>query len=346
MEVGAERILVVFPSWLGDAVIAHSLLQVLKARFQDCVVDVFAASALHPLLESFPEIRACIASPFDHGKLSLFLRYEVGKRLRSNNYTRAYVIPNSIKSSLVPFFAKIPKRIGYCGELRYFLLNDLRFADKQDHVLIERFANLGFDQEKNLRVTELPWPSLKTSKDRIEQTLLKFGLNLAGKRVLAILPGPVGVNHRETKRWPPAAFAEVAKIKQQEGWEVWVLGGKEEQEIAKLIQELSADSVINLVGKTSLSEVVDLLSQVELVLANDTGLMHIASALNRKLVVIYGPTLPKVAPPLTTAAARMVSIDHQCYACGNQDRICPLGKNHCVTGITPDLVLSAINDIS
>ena len=139
------KILIVGPSWVGDMVMAQTLFQCLQQRHPGCAIDVLAPEWSRPILERMPEVRQALSFPLGHGVLELATRRTIGKSL-AGQYDQAILLPNSLKSALVPFFAGIPKRTGWKGELRYGLLNDIRTLDKERYpLMIERFMALAFE---------------------------------------------------------------------------------------------------------------------------------------------------------------------------------------------------------
>lgn len=335
-----QKILVIAPPWVGDLVMVHSLLRVLKKNNPDCSIDVFAISMLHPLLRRMAEVDNWIESPFKQGDLKLFERFQIGKNLRKCGYTHAYLIPNSFKSALIPFFAKIPVRVGWCGEWRYFLLNDLRTLSAEKlPLMVERFIALGY--KKNEPLTKpLLLPQLQVSTSKLELVLARLQIALPKKPILAICPGS---GQGSAKKWPAEYFAKLASAKKNEGWDIWILGGAAEEQATQIIQQVTDNGCLDLVGKTDLGESVDLLSLVTVVVANDSGLMHVAAALSKPLIAIYGPTPPKLAPPLTANRFKILSLCLSCSPCFKLE--CPLKHHRCMIDLTPDLVLKSIEDI-
>jgi heptosyltransferase-2 len=126
-----QRFLIVGPAWVGDMVLAQSLFKVLKQRHPDSTLDVLAPRWTLPLLERMPEVDEAIAMDIGHGELRLGERLRLGRELRARGYDRAIVLPNSLKSAIVPYAAHARVRTGFVGELRYGLLNDIRQLDKQ-----------------------------------------------------------------------------------------------------------------------------------------------------------------------------------------------------------------------
>ena len=144
------KILIVGPSWVGDMVMAQTLFQCLQQRHPGCAIDVLAPEWSRPILERMPEVRQALSFPLGHGVLELATRRKIGKSL-AGQYDQAILLPNSLKSALVPFFAGVPKRTGWKGELRYGLLNDIRTLDKERYpLMIERFMALAFEPGASL----------------------------------------------------------------------------------------------------------------------------------------------------------------------------------------------------
>ena len=136
-----NKILIVGPSWVGDMVMAQTLFKIIKQRNADVQLDVLAPASSQPLLDRMPEISQSWVSPFRHGQLRLLERYRLAKKIAEQKYDQAIVLPNSYKSALIPFFAKIPCRTSWLGEKRWGLLTDIRHLDKGQYpLMIQRFC--------------------------------------------------------------------------------------------------------------------------------------------------------------------------------------------------------------
>ena len=332
------NILIVGPSWVGDMVMAQTLFVCLKQRHPDCQIDVLAPEWSRPILERMPEVRQALSFPLGHGVLDLATRRKVAQGLRGQ-YQQAILLPNSLKSALVPFFAGIPKRTGWRGEMRFGLLNDIRKLDKQRYpLMIERFMALAFEPDAELP-RPYPHPSLRIDATSRATALARFGLNVE-QPVLALCPG---AEFGESKRWPAEHFAQVAEAKIREGWQVWLFGSKNDHEVgedirARLIPGLREEAV-NLAGETSLAEAIDLLSCAEAVVSNDSGLMHVSAALGRPLVAVYGSTSPAFTPPLSEQV-EFVRLGLECSPCF--ERTCRFGHTNCLRELDPARVIEAL----
>ncbi len=333
------RILIVGPSWVGDMVMAQTLFQCLKQRHAECQIDVLAPEWSRPILERMPEVRQALSFPLGHGVLDLATRRKIGKAL-AGQYDQAILLPNSLKSALVPFFAGIPKRTGWRGEMRFGLLNDIRKLDKARYpLMIERFMALAFEPAAELP-QPYPRPALQIDAASRTAALGKFALEL-DRPVLALCPG---AEFGEAKRWPAEHYAKVAELKIRAGWQVWIFGSKNDHPVGedirgRLIPGLR-EEVTNLAGETSLAEAIDLLSCAGAVVSNDSGLMHVAAALNRPLVAVYGSTSPQFTPPLADQV-EIVRLGLECSPCF--DRTCRFGHYDCLGQLKPRPVIEALD---
>ncbi|PPC74444.1 lipopolysaccharide heptosyltransferase II [Pokkaliibacter plantistimulans] len=338
------KILIVGPSWVGDMVMAQTLFKLLKQRDPQAEIDVLAPVWSLPLMARMAEVRYAIAMPLGHGKLDIGVRRTLGKQLAISGYDQAIVLPNSLKSALVPWFASIPRRTGWRGEMRYLLLNDIRVLDKDAFPrMIERFAALAGPAVSHAsELPELPWPELQPDLTNQHLQMQRLGLTL-DRPVLALCPG---AEFGEAKRWPESHYAEVAAHYLQQGWQVWLFGSAKDQHGAAEIIRLQAadqqDRCFNLAGQTELADAVDLLALAHAVVSNDSGLMHVAAALQRPLVAVYGSTSPMFTPPLGQQV-NIVRTGIDCSPCFQ--RSCPYGHYKCLKELPSQQVLTALAQV-
>lgn len=337
-----DNILVVGPAWVGDMVMAQSLFMCLKAEYPDCRISVLAPDWTRPLLDRMPEVERGISLQIGHGELALGQRRALGRSLRQEKFTTAIVLPNSFKSALIPFHAGIPKRVAFKGEWRNMLLSDCRKLDKEAlPLMVQRFAALAYPP--SIRAPEsIPQPRLQSDPANVAAAAQALGLELGGK-VLAICPG---AEFGEAKQWPVEHFATTCRAKLDEGWRVWIFGSEKDAEVADeilaLIPEDQRKLCSSLAGKTSLAQAIDLLSAADAVVSNDSGLMHIAAALAKPVVALYGSTSPDFTPPLAQRS-KLLYTDIECRPCFQ--RVCPLGHKKCLTELEPRLALAAIDEL-
>lgn len=345
-----QKILIIGPSWVGDMIMAQSLFILLKRTRRDCHITVLAPAWTEPLLARMPEVDESLVLPFDHGDLKLGERRRFGKSLADKGFTHAIVLPNSFKSALIPRFAGIKERIGWRGEARGLLLNDCRRLDKTKYPrMVERFAALGLSAKSRLP-ERVPDPNLLVTRPMVDKVLAKFGIETTGDwpaRLLAICPG---AEFGSSKQWPASHFIMLCTRLLADGWRVVIMGSAGDAAIAQEIYEgveqklgrSLTDRCFNLAGKTTLAEAIDIMAACALAVSNDSGLMHVAAALNLPVVALYGSTSPEFTPPLAPMA-KILTTPIECRPCF--DRECRFGHKRCMTDIEPARVLTAILDL-
>jgi heptosyltransferase-2 len=325
--------LVVAPSWVGDAVLSHPLLVRLKERDPGGRIDVLAPPWVLPVYRRMPQVDGTLAQPFGHGDLKLAERRRFARGLAK--YGRAIVLPNSWKSALIPWHAGIKRRTGYIGEMRWGLLNDARALDKVGlPLIVERYAALAQPAREAL-VRPLPAPRLSIDPAARNATLRDLGLAL-DRPVTVFAPG---AEYGPAKRWPARHFASLARQLAARGMQVWLLGSKKDMAVTAEIQALSGQACVDLAGRTSLDQAIDLMSCATRVVSNDSGLMHIAAALDRPMVALFGSSSPDFTPPLSPQA-RVIYLKLSCSPCFKRD--CPLGHTNCLVQIAPENVLTSL----
>ena len=375
-----KKILIVGPSWVGDMVMAQALFialheQALKNGHAAPVIDVLAPAWSRPLLVRMPQVRRAIEMPFQHGELNLAGRYRVGHRLRKERYDQVIVLPNSFKSALPALFVRARVRTGWRGEARGMLLNDMRILDEQAlPLMVQRFVALGLPDGADLP-HPLPRPRLVTDPDSVAAAVAALHLPLVGaypegikdppaiesrvtadrgqarshrdeqtgRPVLVICPG---AEFGDAKQWPAEHYAAVCQQQIDEGWQVWVLGSAKDSEIATSIRgrltAVGQEHCHDLTGRTSLAQAIDLMSLAAAVLSNDSGLMHVAAALGRPIVALYGSTSADFTPPLADNV-QLLAIDIDCRPCF--ERTCPLKHKRCLVDLPPQLALAALQQV-
>lgn len=329
--MSSEATLVVGPSWVGDMVMAQSLFKLLVARDPSRPVDVLAPGWSLPVVERMPEVRAGLASDTGHGELGLGKRRELGRRLK-DHYDRAIVLPRSLKSALVPWFARIETRTGFRGESRYGLINDMRPFDKGllDQT-VKRYVALGADRYEPL--PERPEPALRVSAENQAEAIDRLGL-ATDRPVVAFMPG---AEYGPAKCWPIEHFTALARSLIEDGFAIWVLGSAKDRPAGDAIAADSGAS--NVCGETSLADVIDLLGFASQAVSNDSGLMHVAAAVGTFVHAIYGSSSPRFTPPLT-ARRQIHWLELECSPCF--ERECPLSHLNCLVRIEPDAIRAAI----
>ena len=327
--------LIVGPSWVGDMVMAQALFILLKARRPGNEIDVLAPAWSLPIVARMPEVRRGIAAETGHGELALGKRRRIGYALRDEGYEQAIVLPRSLKSALIPWFARIPTRTGFRGESRYGLINDMRPFDRSllDQT-VKRYVALGLDPGEALPRT--PFPALSVDRDRQQSVMSSLGI-LTERPVIAMMPG---AEYGPAKCWPLEYFRELSALLTDAGFDVWVLGSDKDAPAGEQIA--SASAARNLCGRTSLEDVIDLLGYAEQAVSNDSGLMHVAAAVGTHVHGIYGSSSPAFTPPLTDARD-IHWLDLDCSPCF--ERTCPLGHLRCLKELDVPRVQQAVIEV-
>jgi len=285
-----------------------------------------------------PEVNQAITMPVSHGVFGWKMRKKLGYELRSEQYDQAIVLPNSWKSALIPWFANIPVRTGWRGEMRFGLLNDIRTLNKSAlPMMVQRYVALAYPASQAELAPTYPKP-LMVAKTLSDQFIFS---QEDGQKRLLLCPG---AEFGPAKQWPATHYAELANTLIQQGWQTLILGSEADNAIAnEIINKLDSESssaIINLCGKTQLSDAIDLLDTADLVVSNDSGLMHIAAALQKSLIAIYGPTSPDFTPPLSDIA-QIIQIKVDCGPCFQRE--CPEKHHRCMQDISSAQVVSLIH---
>lgn len=313
-------------------VMAQALFQLLKVQDPDTTLDVLAPAWSLPIVARMPEIRRGIAAETGHGEIGLAKRWRIARSLKRERYGRAIVLPRSFKSALIPWLAGIPRRTGFRGESRYGLINDVVAFDREvlDQT-VKRFVALGVGAGAPLRPYR--FPKLLIDAERQQQLLAGFQLE-TDRPAVAMMPG---AEYGPAKCWPLDYFAALAQRLRAAGYAVWVLGSEKDRGSGDRIA--GAGAAINLCGRTSLADVIDLLGAAQQAVSNDSGLMHIAAAVGIHVHGIYGSSSPTFTPPLTRRLD-IHYLDLECSPCFARE--CPLGHLKCLRDLRPDTVLERI----
>jgi heptosyltransferase II len=332
-HAGDDRILLIAPSWVGDAILSEPLIAALRRQGVTNAIDVVAPPWCGPVYARMRGVGRIIDAPAAHGELALRARYAFGRSLREQRYTHAYVLPNTWKSALVPYIARIPVRVGYVGEARYGLLTDARKLDRTElPQLVSRYAALG--EPLHASASAALAPRLVPNAANLDAAMRALALSRAHP-VAILCPG---AEFGPAKRWPVQHFAHLAQRLADDGHAVWLLGSPNDRAVADaLLAALPANMppVIDLTGRTDLGTAIDLMSVASLVVSNDSGLMHAAAAVNAPLVALFGSSSPAYTPP-SSPTARIAKIDIECSPCFKRE--CPLGHFRCMRELSPELV--------
>ena len=331
------RTLVISPNWIGDAVMAQPLLQLLVRQHPERAIDVLAPPAVAPVWKAMPEVDSVLETPFRHGALQLRERWRYAQVLRARGYAEAYVLPNTLKYALIPWLAGIGRRVGYKGESRYGLINAMHRDDDPPRPMVPFYAALADDPGAPLRAS-VPRPAMRVPQDTVADVSARH--QIPPDRALVVFAP--GAEFGAAKRWPARHFAALAKeiLGADPSARIALLGSPKDRQAGDDILALAQDErILNLAGATRLDEAIALIARAAAVVANDSGLLHIASALNRPVIALYGPTDPDHAPPFSDMA-RSLSLRLECSPC--RQRECPLGHHNCMEQLEAPMVWQAL----
>jgi heptosyltransferase-2 len=335
------RTLVISPNWIGDAVMSQPLLRLLKDAHPERPIDVLAPPSAAPVWRAMAEVAEVLETPFRHGALQLKERRNYARALKARGYTDSYVLPNTLKYALIPWLAGIPRRVGYKGEMRYGLVNVMHHDDRPPRPMVKFYAALAGEAGAPLRA-DVPRPAMQVGD--AEQRAARMAAQIpAGLPLFVFAPGAeFGVS----KRWPARHFAALADSVRAHDPEAHIalLGSPKDRDACDEVVALAGPGRIhNLAGATSLGQAIALIAQADGMVANDSGLLHIASALNRPVVALYGSTDPGHAPPFSDRS-ESVSLRLECSPC--KQRECPLGHHDCMEKMEAPLVWAALHRVS
>jgi heptosyltransferase-2 len=327
-------ILIVPYMWIGDFVRCHTVVKLLRERHPGCPIDMLTTSAAAPLLDYMPGVRKGIIVDLPRKRVAFEQHASLARRLRTEGYGQALVMPRTWKSALAPYLAGIPLRTGFFGEARLGLINDLRFGERKLPRMVDRCATLALGKGE-AAPTAWPLPQLSVPKSAIASWRDRLALANSSPAI-ALAPGAVG----PSKRWPAAHFAQVATALAAQGCHVWILGGVQEKEIAAEIAGADSARIRDLTGP-DLRNAILAIAAARAVVSNDSGLLHVAAALGTPAIGIFGPTSPWHWAPLNPIAAAIEPPNElACRPCHKP--VCRFGHHRCMREIEPDSVTAAI----
>jgi heptosyltransferase-2 len=329
------RSLVIAPQWIGDAVMSEPLLARLAARGE--VLTVAALPWVSPVYAAMPQVSRVIDLPFAHGRLDWAKRRDVARGMRGQ-FDVAYVLPNSLKSALIPFLARIPRRVGYQGEGRVLLLNERLPNPPGRPPMVAFYSALSKDASTSAADTPRLVFDLQTQSDAASKS------GLAPGQFFTFAPG---AEYGPAKCWPADHYAELARsLHAKHGLPIALLGSGKEAELCDRISLMAPDACRVLAGKTSLKDAMALIAASKGLVSNDSGLMHVAAAFGLPQVAVFGSTSPEHTPPLNSKAQVIWLKDElglECSPCF--ERTCRFGHTRCLVEVKPARVEAALESV-
>jgi heptosyltransferase-2 len=324
-------ILLVPYMWIGDFVRCHTVVQLLNQRFPGSPIDVLATRMVSPLVDYMPGLRKAVVADLPRRRLAMAEQRALARQLKREGYARALVMPRTWKSALAPFLAGIKHRTGFLGELRFGLINDLRWGERALPRMVDRCGMLGLAPGE-AQPADWPQPQLIVPTPEIMSWRERMGLAAERRPVVAFAPGAVG----PSKRWHD--YAELARQLTAEGVAVWILGGPDEKELAAQIAGPNHEHARDLTGP-DLRNAILALAAANAAVSNDSGLLHVAAALGTPAIGIFGPTSPWHWAPLNPMAA-VIEIEHSlpCRPCHKPT--CRMGHHLCMRDVPAERIFA------
>ena len=331
-----KRVVVRGTNWVGDSVMTVPALRALRRVLPEAKITLVVRPAAKGIFSGVKFVDDLLV----YDRRSAFSIVSQVREWRQRHFDLTIVFQNAFEAALIPFVAGVPLRLGYATESRQALLtHPLPLPDWRSSrhevfyylYLITALEQLLFGTSKICE--QDPDASLEISEARqaeAEQLLSTHGVR-EGEAVVALCPG--SINSR-AKRWPAEAYAALADRLIESGRQVLLIGSADEMDVSREVTARMKQRPIVLTGKTSLDQIVAVLSLVDLVVTNDTGPAHIAAALGRPTLVIFGPTNPLTTRPFAPEA-EILRHPPDCAPCMLRD--CPI-DHRCMTAITVDEV--------
>jgi heptosyltransferase-2 len=329
----AAPILLVPYMWIGDFVRCHTVVRVLKRQFPGRPIDVLSTAMVSPLADYMPGVRKAVVVDLPRKRLALAQHRALAQRLKVEGYGQALVMPRTWKSALAPYLAGIERRTGFAGEVRFGLLNDLRWGERALPRMIDRCVALAMPKDEPAPA-ELPHPQIEVPAGEIAAWRQRHGIADDRRPAVALAPGAVG----PSKRWTTEGFAELARRLTTEGAQVWILGGPGEKELATAISGPNQVNARDMTG-LDLRNAILALAAADVAVSNDSGLLHVAAAIGTPSIGIFGPTSPWHWAPLNPLAAVVETATAlSCRPCHKPT--CRMGHHQCMRDIAADRVVA------
>jgi heptosyltransferase-2 len=333
-----KKLLVRAPNWVGDGIMAIPALSALRAHFKDAEITLLAKPTVASIFFHHPEINRIIIyeDPGKHAGFVGFLRLAL--HLRKERFDMAVLFKNAFESALLATLSGIPYRIGYNTDSRgLFLTHPLKIESAPLH---QREAYLHIVRQMGVAVFARPPYIILTEVEIVAaRRVLESSGICAGDFVVGISPGTA---KGPAKAWLPGRFSAVAdSLVETYRAKILLLGGPNDLSAGAAVLREMKSQPINFIGKLSLREMIAVISLCDLCITNDSGPVHIASALQIPQVAIYGPRPPSLSFPGGPLDA-MVYHAVNCSPC--DFRVCPV-NHHCMTGITVEEVLEKVRKV-
>ena len=332
-----QRVVVRGTNWVGDAVMTVPALRALRRILPDAEITL----AIRPWARGIFTDQKFVDNVLVYDRHNAFSVITQIRQWKSREFDLAILFQNAFEAAVIPFFAGVPIRLGYATESRQKLLTnpvplpDWRSSEHEVFYYLYLIAALEqFLFGSNTVCEHEPDIGLELTESKGEDArklLFQSGLTNESS-IIAICPG--SINSR-AKRWPAERFAKLGDELIEQGKQVLLIGSKDEEDVTAAVTSRMRNSPVVLTGKTTLDQLIGILSISDLVVTNDTGPAHIAASLGRPTLVIFGPTNPLTTRPFSSQA-QILRHPPDCAPCMLRD--CPI-DHRCMTAITVEEVL-------
>ncbi len=336
-----KRLLIRSTNWIGDAVMTTPAVRAIRKNFPDAEISILTKPWVVPVFESSPYIDNILIYD-DSGKhKDLSGKLRLARELKQYSFDAAILLQNAFEAALITFFAGIPCRIGYNTDVRGFLLTHPVSCTSQIKKIHQTGYYLGILQGIGLKADGLDLDLVVNKKyqKRAAKILEEHGISRADRLV--------GINPSATfgpaKQWLPERYAALSdKIHEVFGARVLLFGGPGDRELGRKISKMMMCPPIDFSGKTDLGEAISLIKKCDLFITNDSGLMHVAAALDVPLIAIFGSTNPITTGP-RSQKSKIVRIPIECSPCLKPE--CPKGHLKCMSEIDVDMVFDVVKEL-
>ena len=335
-----QKILVRATNWVGDAVMTTPAIHTIRKSFPSAEITLLAKSWVASLFEASPDVDRIFIFDEKGRHAGAIGKWRLAKELQCEKFDAAILLQNAIEAALIAVFAKIPVRIGFNSDARGFLLTHSvkrqpeTFQKHQTEYYLDILRGIGLPVEN----TGLRLSVSETDIDAGKKLLEAEGVRL-DKPIVGLNPS---ATFGPAKQWPIERYADVAKrLIQNDHAKVIIFGGPSDIALGERLQNEIDEGVV-LAGKTTLMQAAAVIGLCNVFITNDSGLMHVASALQTPTVAIFGSTNPVTTGPFSDRAA-VVRTTLACSPCLKPE--CPLGHLDCMMDIQADKIYAIAKEM-
>jgi heptosyltransferase-2 len=336
-----SRLLIRSTNWIGDAVMTTPAVRTIRKGFPNAHISLLAKPWVAPVFENSEHIDRLLIYDGDNRHKGFFGKFHLATDLKGYNFDAAILLQNAFEAAFISFLAGIPLRIGYSRDARRLLLthavpctNEIKTKHQTEYYL-NILRGIGIENENRDLYLKLN----QSDRFRAEKILSERQVSLDDK-IVGINPG---ATYGPAKQWPADRYARLAdRIIAFSGARVIIFGGPGDQRLGQIISRKMQHLPVDLSGQTSLGEAMALIERCDLFITNDSGLMHVAAALDVPLVAVFGSTNPVATGPMGSKS-KVVQADVPCSPCLESE--CMEGHLKCMDQIDVDQVFDVVKEM-